>query len=590
MASSSANLWVLLGLGLAGIIFMTRKLKKVVKEDFGAFIEKFQLHPPPQPAPPKAPHPLTGLSFAVSDLFDIDGFVTGFGNLDWARTHEAASCTASVVSALIEGGAMCVGKTVVDEMAYSIIGENKYYGAPTNPAAHARIPGGSSSGAAVAVAANLVDFSLGVDTVGGVRVPAAFCGVIGFRPSHGAVSHMGIIPVSTSLDTVGWFARDPNTLHRVGHVLLQLPFAVQRTPKHFIVADDCFQVLKISVDRVAQVVIKSVEMLFGRQVLKHENLERYLINKVPSLKAFHDKKTNGELKSSSLKLLANAARFLHWHEFKHSHGEWINTVKPILDPVISAQIHETLETENEEIEVCKSIKNEMRVALSSLLKDDGILLIPTIADPPPKVGSKEPSSEEFQNRAFSLLSIASMSGCCQVTLPLGFHDKCPVSVSLIARHGGDRFLLDTVQTMYASLVEQAEIAVKSKLPSNAFSQDQSAEIAKERGNQAFKDKQWQKAIGFYTEAIKLSCNNATYYSNRAAAYLELRSFLQAEADCTKAINLNKKNVKAYLRRGTAREMLGYYKEAIEDFRYALVLEPTNKRAAQSADRLKKLFP
>ncbi|KAI7984237.1 hypothetical protein LOK49_LG15G00069 [Camellia lanceoleosa] len=82
MTSSSANLWVLLGLGFAGILIMTRKLKKVVKEDFGAFVERFQLLSPPQPAPPKAPHPLTGLTFAVSDVFDIDGFVTGFGNLD----------------------------------------------------------------------------------------------------------------------------------------------------------------------------------------------------------------------------------------------------------------------------------------------------------------------------------------------------------------------------------------------------------------------------------------------------------------------------------------------------------------------------
>ncbi|KAJ6387334.1 hypothetical protein OIU78_017118 [Salix suchowensis] len=111
-----------------------------------------------------------------------------------------------------------------------------------------------------------------------------------------------------------------------------------------------------------------------------------------------------------------------------------------------------------------------------------------------------------------------------------------------------------------------------------------------KGNQAFKEKQWQKAISYYNEAIKLNDKNATYYSNRAAAYLELGSFHQAEADCSKAINLDKKNVKSYLRRGTAREMLGYYKDAIEDFKYALVLEPTNKRASLSAERLRKVFP
>ncbi|XP_044466681.1 translocon at the outer membrane of chloroplasts 64-like [Mangifera indica] len=587
MASHAVNLWVLLGLGLAGIILVTKKLKKNIKEDFGAFVEKLQLLPPPPPAPPKAPHPLTSLTFAVSDLFDIEGYVTGFGHPEWASTSGSASRTATAVSTLVEGGATCVGKTVVDDLAYSINGVNKHYGTPTNPAAHARVPGGSCSGAAVAVAAKLVDFSLGIDTIGGVRIPASFCGILGFRSSHGAVSHMGTMPVSTSLDTIGWFAGDPNVLRRVGHVLLQLPSGIQHSPRQIIIADDCFELPKIPVDRIVQVVTKSTEKLFGRQVLKHENLGQYLSSSVPSLKLFH--KTNGEVKTSSIRVLGNIMRFIQRNEFKYNHEEWITSVKPTLDPTISAQIYDTLETSTTEIENCKSVRNEMRFAMNSLLKDDRILVIPTTAYPPPKVGGKELLSEDYQNSAFSLLSIATISGCCQVTVPLGYHDNCPVSVSFVAKHGDDRFLLDTLQNMYKSLQEQVDVVVTSKSLNNAINKEQSAEIAKEKGNQAYKEKQWQKAISFYTEAIKLNGNNATYYSNRSAAYLELGSFLQAEADCTKAINLDKKCVKAYLRRGTAREMLGYYTEAVEDFQYALVLEPTNKRAAMSADRLRKVF-
>ncbi|MBA0753822.1 hypothetical protein Gogos_021164, partial [Gossypium gossypioides] len=541
MASHAANLWVLLGLGLAGIFLMTKRLKKTIKADFGAFIQKLELLPPPQPAPPKAPHPLTGLNFAVSDVFDIEGYVTGFGHPDWLRTHEPSTRTSPVVLALVEGGATCIGKTVVDELAYSIHGENKHYSTPTNPAAPARIPGGSSSGAAVAVAADFVDFSLvGIDTLGGIRVPAAFCGVIGFRPSYGVISNTGIIPVSSSLDTVGLFAKDPSTLRRVGLVLLQLPFSVQRNPKQILLADDCFELLKIPKDRISQVVTNSTEKHFGRQVLKHENLEKYFSSKVPSLKEFYSQKINGDSKISSLTLLANVAQILQRYEFKRTHGEWINSEKPVLDSAISAQINETLYMTDKEIEICKSVRTEMRLAVNNLLKDDGILVIPTTAYPPPKLGSKEIFSDDYQNRSFSLLSIASISGCCQVTLPLGYHDKCPVSVSFIARHGGDRFLLDTVQTVYSSLQEHADTVAKSKLSPNAVKQEHSAEAVKERGNQAYKDKQWQKAIGFYTEAIKLSDNNATYFSNRAAAYLELGSFLQAEADCTKAISLDKK--------------------------------------------------
>ncbi|CAN8269139.1 unnamed protein product [Cochlearia groenlandica] len=589
MASQAANLWVLLGLGFAGILLLTKKLKKTVREDFGAFIDKLLLLPPPQPSPPKAPHPLTGLSFAVSDVFDITGYVTGFGHPDWVRTHEAAASTCPVVSTLVEGGATCVGKTVVDELAFSISGENKHFDATINPAAPARIPGGACSGAAVAVATNAVSFALGIDTVGGVRVPAGYCGVLGFKSSHGAVSNTGFIPISSSLDSVGWFARDPTTLRRVGHVLLQLPFATQRNPRQIILADDYFQLLNIPVDRITQVVIKSAEKLFGRQLLKHQNLENYFESKVPSLKEFTRTKDIGNPTVSTSKLLANVMQLLRRHEFLKNHGDWIDTVKPDINPVISSQVRENPELTNEAMENLNAIRKQIRVAIDSLLKDDGILVIPTVPGVPPKLGSKEIMSEDYQNRASSLLSIASISGCCQVTVPLGLHDKCPVSVSFIGRLGGDRFLLDTVQTMYASLQEHSAIITDPKSSKHTISQEESAEMAKEKGNQAFKEKQWQKAVVLYSEAIKLSKSNATYYNNRAAAYLELGSFLQAEEDCTKAITLDKKNVKAYLRRGTAKEMLGYFKEAIDDFGYALVLEPNNKRAALSADRLRKVF-
>ncbi|XP_022850374.1 outer envelope protein 64, chloroplastic-like isoform X2 [Olea europaea var. sylvestris] len=585
MASSPANLWVLLGLGLAGILIMTKKLRRVVKADFGAFIERLELLPPPQPAPPKAPHPLTGLSFAVSDVLDIEGYLTSFGNPDWSRTHEAASHTSPVVASLIDGGATCVGKTVVDDMALGISGENKHYGTPTNPASPARVPGGASSGAAVAVAANIVDFSLGIDTVGGVRVPAGYCGILGFRPSYGTVSLSGVIPVSTSLDTIGWFAKDPSILRRVGHVLLRVPYATQRNPRNIVIADDCFQLSKLP---ITQVVVNSMEKLYGRQALRHENLGDYLNLNVPSLNAFNVGKSNGEVKSSSIRLLANVMQMLKRHEFKQNHGEWLNSVKPSLDPAISAQIPDVLELADTEIEKIHTVRSELRSALNALLKD-GILVIPTFADPPPKLGAKEILSEDYLVKTSALSSLASMSGCCQVAIPLGFQDKCPVSVSFLAGHGSDRFLLDSLHTVYATLQEQLDVVKKSKTSNNAVTREASAELAKEKGNRAFKDKQWQQAIGFYAEAIKLNSSNATYYSNRAAAYLELGNFLQAEADCSKAIDLDKKNVKAHLRRGTAREMLGYYKEAMEDFRYALVLEPNNKRAAQSLDRLKNLF-
>lgn len=171
--------------------------------EHGAFMEKFVLLPPPPTHRQKQQPPLHGLTFAVKDIFDMSGHVTGFGNPDWARTHAPAAGTSPVVLATLAAGATSVGKTVMDEMAYSINGENAHYGTPTNPCAPDRVPGGSSSGSAVAVAANLVDFSLGTDTGGSVRVPAAYCGIFGLRPSHGLVSTENVIPMAQMFDTVG---------------------------------------------------------------------------------------------------------------------------------------------------------------------------------------------------------------------------------------------------------------------------------------------------------------------------------------------------------------------------------------------------
>lgn len=261
------SLGLLVGLGIAGIFVLRRAFRLAGKKDNGAFIEYFELLPPPPPPPPSAPLPLSGLTFAIKDIFDVEGKVTGFGNPDWASTHEPATQTAPAVNFLVDAGATCIGKLHMDELAYSIIGDNKHYGTPVNPAAPDRVPGGSSSGSGVAVAADLVDFSLGTDTAGSVRVPAAFCGILGFRPSHGAVPVVGVLPMAQSFDTVGCFAKDPSILRQVGHILLQLPYMAVRQPRRFLIADDCFKLSLIPNEQSLGTVINSIQKLLGRMLL-----------------------------------------------------------------------------------------------------------------------------------------------------------------------------------------------------------------------------------------------------------------------------------------------------------------------------------
>src|SRR5690349_4151111 len=183
--------------------------------------------------------PLAGLTFAAKDIYDVAGVKTGFGCPDWLRTHGPAPRTAPAVQMLLDAGARLVGKTHTEEMAWSLTGENAHYGTPLNVNAPGRVPGGSSSGSAAAVAAGLVDFALGSDTGGSVRLPASYCGILGMRPTHGRISLEGVCPLAPSFDTCGWFARDASVFERVGRVLLR-EAAPARAARRLLVAQDAF--------------------------------------------------------------------------------------------------------------------------------------------------------------------------------------------------------------------------------------------------------------------------------------------------------------------------------------------------------------
>src|SRR5690349_6653053 len=186
--------------------------------------------------------PLAGLTFAAKDLFDVAGRPTGGGNPDWARTHPVPERHAWAVQTLLDAGADLIGKTITDEVSLGILGENPFYGTPTNPRAPGHVPGGSSSGSAVAVAAGLCDTALGTDTGGSVRVPASFCGLYGIRPTHGRLDLRGMMRQAPSSDTTGWFADDPEIFARVSSVLLgeDIPEEPGALPPRLLIATDAF--------------------------------------------------------------------------------------------------------------------------------------------------------------------------------------------------------------------------------------------------------------------------------------------------------------------------------------------------------------
>ncbi len=199
--------------------------------------------------------PLAGLTAVVKDMYGIAGEVAGCGNPRWLETHQPATQNCPAVQKLIDAGATITGKTICDEFFFSVSGINAHYGAPVNARAPGRIPGGSSSGSAAAVGANVADIALGSDTGGSVRVPASFNGIYGLRPTHGRIDSTGVQDMAPSLDVPGFFAATPGVFRNVGGVLLderRIPAKIKRV----VVLEDAFAEADPEIDDLLRTLIE----------------------------------------------------------------------------------------------------------------------------------------------------------------------------------------------------------------------------------------------------------------------------------------------------------------------------------------------
>lgn len=167
--------------------------------------------------------PLDGAILTIKDLFDVAGEATRAGSRVLAARSKPATADAPAVARLRAAGAVIVAKTNMTEFAYSGIGANPHFGTPGNPADRARVPGGSSSGAAVSVADGMCEIAIGTDTGGSTRIPAAFCGTVGFKPTTSRVPRAGTVPLSYTLDSIGPLARSVADCARADAVLAGEP-------------------------------------------------------------------------------------------------------------------------------------------------------------------------------------------------------------------------------------------------------------------------------------------------------------------------------------------------------------------------------
>jgi len=163
--------------------------------------------------------PLDGTIVSIKDLFDVAGEVTRVGSKVFAEEGKPAAADAPVVRRLRAGGAIIVAKTNMSEFAYTGIGANPHFGTPGNPADRKRVPGGSSSGAAVAAADGMCEIAIGTDTGGSCRIPGALCGVVGYKPSRQRIPTNGAFPLSYIIDSIGSIARSVEACARADAVM-----------------------------------------------------------------------------------------------------------------------------------------------------------------------------------------------------------------------------------------------------------------------------------------------------------------------------------------------------------------------------------
>ncbi len=359
--------------------------------------------------------PLAGLSLAVKDVFHVKGHRTGAGNPDWLRTHSAAETTAPAVQRLLDAGAHIVGKTHTDELAYSLNGENVHYGTPVNPNAVGRIPGGSSSGSAAAVAGGLVDFAIGTDCGGSVRLPASYAGIFGFRPTHGRIPLDGIVPLASSFDTVGWFARDARLLEKVGRVLLAAQTDA-RPPRQLLLASDAFTLAGDAVTAALQPALNRISTAIGpvRPVtVSPEGLSEWM----------------------------QFFRVLQGAEIWANHGTWIREVQPAFGPGIRERFEWTATIPQAAVDRAKEKREQVATRMEALLGEDTVLCLPTAPGIAPLRNTPADELEAFRAQALSLLCVAGLARLPQVNLPFGTLDGCPVGLSLIGPRGTDMLLL-----------------------------------------------------------------------------------------------------------------------------------------------------
>lgn len=372
---------------------------------------------------------LEGLVFAIKDVFKVLGSTCGNGHPDWLRTHGPDEFTTSIVARLLDEGADLVGKTICDELCFSISGENWNYGSPLNPHDPRRFTGGSSSGSGAATAGGLVDFALGSDCLGSVRVPASYNGVLGMRPTYKRVPSDGEAPYCKSMDVLGFVSNHPDTFKRVARVMLGED-EKKTTFKKLLVAGDCFDAVN---EDVAQALQPAVSHIGGAL----SSVERVTVC------------------PEGLDNWVEIFRTIQGYEVWESYGGWVRKYNPRLSRGPKERLQWASSITLGEYRAAYGKRQAIIDRMDQLLSNDSVLCMPTAASVAPLRSAPLDEINATRLQSTYLLCVSPLSCTPQINLPLVEQYDVPLGTTLIGPRGSDLALADfcgDLTTSYHNIV------------------------------------------------------------------------------------------------------------------------------------------
>jgi aspartyl-tRNA(Asn)/glutamyl-tRNA(Gln) amidotransferase subunit A len=365
--------------------------------------------------------PLDGAIVSIKDLFDVAGEPTRAGSKILAEEAAPAASDAAIVRRLRAAGAVIVAKTNMTEFAFSGIGANPHFGTPGNPHDRACVPGGSSAGAPVAVADGMCDISIGTDTGGSVRIPAALCGLVGFKPSRQRVPTEGAFPLSYTLDSVGPIARSVEDCAKADAVMAGEEYV---PVKPAALAGLRFGVAEgLPLDKLDDTVAAAFKAALGRLDGAGARVSRETLPLFDDMVAVNAK---GGISPPE-------ACAVHRDRMKRRAGDIDPNVRARIERGCAVSAADYVEMVRDRAKLVRAMDARLAM-LDALLMPTTSIVAPTIAEVAyPQV---------FATRNAALLrntNIVNFFDLCAITLPLAA--PLPVGLMLIGRNGDDRRLL-----------------------------------------------------------------------------------------------------------------------------------------------------